>query len=361
MKKAAFLLGVLLAITSVSPALADDDPTNRGNAAIQLAESLVGQQRSSTGIASGTVTFEHRLGLGQIASAVSRFQTSNGQQRSFTITPNYESSASKSSGSNSSSITNDRKRLFVATSSGDSMRIISQTYSKETTSVIEFKTNLASDAYLLTVPNVGIQILTPDGTYLGTLGTPWAFDANRRPLATSLSLSNGTLIQKIATSSDTAYPVISDPNWTYILDFWLRNPFSSPSKRTPSVATAMLKSCFNCYFPIQGAPLIYPYVGQTMPLQMQRPVPPGDFLPAPVKVTSVYQYGWKFTALPGHVDGAGSTIQFNWYSDAIGWLHLSVNASIVNPDPCGLWVACQPVYVLFAARKWQELFDNVTR
>jgi hypothetical protein len=366
MKKAAFFLGVLLAITSVSPALADDDLTNRGNTAIQLAESLVGQQRLSTGIASGTVTFEHKLGLGQSASAVSKFQTSNGQQRSFTITPNYESSASKSSGSNSSSITNDKKRLFVATTSGDSMRIISQTYSKETTSTIEFKTNLASDAYLLNLANVGIQILTPDGTYLGTLDTPWAFDANKRPLATSFSLNNGTLVQKIATSSNTAYPVISDPNWSYGYDitYLVDEPTSSVSRstRTPNQVTAKLKSCFNCYFPVTGAPKTYPYVGQTMPLTIRNPYLPWIVLPAPVIVSAVSVNGWTFTLASGHVDGAGSKIWFLWYSDIDGYLHLNVIASIVNPDPCGVGSdLCQAVYPSEARKTCYTFFVNVTK
>jgi hypothetical protein len=312
------------------------------------------------GFSFGDIRLEHKLSQGSNITVSSHFRSTDGKDHSLEVSPNYASADSRNTSALSSSITADKSRLFVASTTQNTMRIITQTFSKESTSSIEFKTNLPKDAYLLNVPNVGIQILTSDGTYCGTLETPWAFDAHKQRLASSFSLVDGMLVQKIFVRNDTAYPVLSDPNWTYSLDFWINTANSSVSSKTPNMATAILKSCFSCYFPIQGAPAIYPFVGQTMPLKAVRPLPPFDTLPAPVRVSAVYQFGWKFTALPGHVDGAGSTIQFNWYSDAAGLLHLAVAASVVNPDPCGLWIACQPAYIAMATITWQGLFNNVT-
>jgi hypothetical protein len=360
MRKIALALSVFFVVATSSPALADDDLVNRSQAVLQLATSLTESNASISAFQSGDLTLEHKLTQSQSITVASTFRGSEGKRHFLELSPNYNSYAAQTTTNLSSSISSDKNRLFVASTAQGSMRIVSLTYSKESTSSIEYKTSLPKDAYLLNVPNVGNQILTPDGTYYGTLSMPWAFDATKKRLSTSFSLVDGALIQRIVVTNETTYPVISDPNWTYSLDYWVNDKHSAVSTKTPNTVTAMLKSCFSCFFPIQGAPMIYPYVGQTMQLKIARPLPPFDTLPAPVKVSAVYQYGWKFTALPGHVDGAGSTIQFNWYSDAFGFLHLSVAASVVNPDPCGLWIACQPAYIAMARITWQGLFNNVT-
>jgi hypothetical protein len=241
------------------------------------------------------------------------------------------------------------------------MQIISQTENAESTSRIEYQTSLAANTYLLDVPNVGLQILADDGRYLGTLDKPWAFDMDKKPLRSWFTLDDGILVQHIKVDRSTRYPVISDPNWSYSLDIWYNDVYVHSTTKSPNTVTAMLRSCFNCYFPVAGAPTYYPYVGQIMPLKIAKPIPPFDLLPAPVRVSEVYKFGWRFIALPGHVDGAGSTIHFVWYSDSIGLLHLSVTARIVNPNPCGLTpLVCQAVYPAVAQTTWQKLFNNVT-
>lgn len=254
---------------------------------------------------------------------------------------------------------------FVAQSSLNDIRIIAKTQNSASTKDIDYQPSFSKGAYLVLLADGTSQILNENGEYQGTFAQPWAIDAKGVALSTSLKLQTGILSQHIEVSPTTAYPVVSDPNWYYSLDLSLNKSLISggyyPSGRTPAYVTGLLKSCFNCYFPVYGAPIWYPYVGQTMNLEIDNPVPYAPRLPAPVYVSSVFDYGWKFGALPGHVDGVGSAIRFTWYRDNLYHLHLAVSAMVVNPDPCNSTAAlCQPVYVAFAEGTWQKMFNNVT-
>ncbi|WP_029068491.1 hypothetical protein [Jonesia quinghaiensis] len=50
---------------------------------------------------------------------------------------------------------------------------------------------------------------------IAVIEEPWAIDANGKALETEYVLNGTALIQKIATTEDTAYPVIADPSWTW--------------------------------------------------------------------------------------------------------------------------------------------------
>lgn len=49
----------------------------------------------------------------------------------------------------------------------------------------------------------------------GHIDAPWAKDANGNPVPTAYSLDGNTLVQTIQTASDTAYPVVADPHYTW--------------------------------------------------------------------------------------------------------------------------------------------------
>ncbi|UQN30481.1 hypothetical protein [Brachybacterium kimchii] len=68
-----------------------------------------------------------------------------------------------------------------------------------------------------------------------------------------------------------------------------------------------LKRCFSCSFPIKGATKAFPKKGVTFPLVVS------GGIKAPVKITQSNSKAgsWQFTALKGHFDAAGSTINFN--------------------------------------------------
>jgi hypothetical protein len=361
MKRIAVILSLAAVLFSSGPALAEDSTNLRGidvsNRALALAPASAPSSPPSEG---GLITSHTSKALKGV-SVSSSFRNSKGQHEEVEISPKYASSSWETSLGRSTSISSDGLRTFVGSTTTSTMQIIAQTETAETTSRIEYLTSLTGDTYLLDVPNVGIQILAEDGRYLGTLAKPWAFDNESKPLKTWLTLDSGTLVQHISVNKTTSYPVLSDPNWGYSVDIWLNDVTIRASSRSPNAVTAMLKSCFNCFFPVDGAPVYYPYIGQSMPLKIVKTVPPYDVAPAPVRVDELYKFGWRFVALPGHVDGAGSTIKFVWYPDSNGLLHLAVVGSIVNPDPCGISsFICQLTYPSVARTTWQKLFNNVT-
>ncbi|MFI7320192.1 hypothetical protein [Streptomyces venezuelae] len=49
----------------------------------------------------------------------------------------------------------------------------------------------------------------------GTISAPWAKDANGKDVPTSYKLEGGTLVQRINTSNNTAFPVVADPHYTW--------------------------------------------------------------------------------------------------------------------------------------------------
>ena len=253
---------------------------------------------------------------------------------------------------------------YLPRSQFGNMQIIARTYSATETSLISYNIGLQGAAHLIELGTGDYQIMSADEEYLGTLERPWAIDSNGTLLETNFELTHGLLEQTINVDENTAYPVTSDPSWTYSVDLGIHSEaavISYYSYRSPAYVTNLLKKCFNCYFPNSGAPVTYPYVGQYMPLKIQEPMFYWAYKDAPVSVTTVYTYGWRFIALPGHVDGADSTISFVWYQDSNLRLHLSVVARVMNPDPCGTGaLLCQPLYVQVATGWWQKLFNNVT-
>lgn len=364
MKKISIAVTFALLVSGVQPAFADVKVSDQGKFVIEAANAFAPTTIAlAPPLEAGLKTAQIEEANGIVVSAI--FSSQDGVTRSFEMRPKYQSESTYYSNGRSTAISSEGRKVFVGTTSSSNIRIVTQTFSRADSKSIEYQTNLEQGTYLLPVTGIGLQILNADGIYLGTLAEPWAFDAKGRKLKTDLSLENSVLTQTIELDRHATYPITSDPNWGYSLDLMLNTSSglegAKLSKRSPAHVTTLLKSCFNCYFPVSGAPIWYPYVGQTMPLKIQRPLPPFDLMPAPVKVTNVFNYGWKFVALTGHVDGSGSTIQFVWYSDSSMNLHLSVIASIVNADPCGVSATlCQPAYPIVARLSWQKLFNNVT-
>ncbi|WP_218009802.1 hypothetical protein [Actinomadura kijaniata] len=101
------------------------------------------------------------------------------------------------------------------------------------------------------------------------------------------------------------------------------------AKKHPSKAMKKLKSCFNCTFPVSGAPRKYPKRDQKLPLKACwfKKV-----CNAPVKFYPRGKYGWYFVAQKGHFDGKGSTVYFRWYQDRKKVLRLHVYAYVANPS-----------------------------
>jgi Protein of unknown function (DUF2690) len=118
-----------------------------------------------------------------------------------------------------------------------------------------------------------------------------------------------------------------------------------------------LHTCFNCSFPVPGAPTAYPSNGQYLPLKPCLAAPIGC-LPAPVNAYDHEQQGYLlFIAAAGHFDGAGSTVQFNFRSDSSGNLHLNVVAYVAsNPSTA---FPPDPVNKAFASSTWSDFARNL--
>jgi hypothetical protein len=358
-------LSLVMLFTLSQPVMADETATDPSSSMLRLADQLDPNFESSS-FEDSSLRIELPKGADTGLWTTANFKTQRGRLQSLKLFPKKTLAKIKLGMNFALASSTDASSIYLANASSSGMRFIARTRDASSSSSITYVTNLDRDSYLLKSPVDGYLILNGDGEYLGNLGQPWAIDASGRRLSTTLRLQNSLLVQDIKIDSGVTYPVTSDPNWSYSLDYTYiadsNGMTVSRSKRTPDQATSKLQSCFNCYFPITGAPKTYPYVGQSMPLRIELPLVPMASLPAPVVVSAVSQNGWTFTATNGHVDGAGSKIWFLWYSDAEGYLHLNVLASIVNPDPCGLGTSvCQSIYPIAAGASWSRLFANVAR
>ncbi|MFE9469423.1 hypothetical protein ACFYNW_38630 [Streptomyces virginiae] len=82
-----------------------------------------------------------------------------------------------------------------------------------------FDLGLPEGASLVADGAGGYDIVTSAGgagaVARGHIDAPWAKDANGKAVPTSYSLDGNTLVQTIKTSSDTAFPVVADPHYTW--------------------------------------------------------------------------------------------------------------------------------------------------
>jgi hypothetical protein len=127
-----------------------------------------------------------------------------------------------------------------------------------------------------------------------------------------------------------------------------------------------LHRCFNCNFPIGGAPRAFPKLGQELPLEVKIKET-GVKLPFPVQVTQIErkpnEINIEFATLPGHVDGLGSTIHFMFFRQG-DELHLKTNGYITGGPsaalPGALGAPGRELYTLTAKQTWQPYIDRLT-
>jgi hypothetical protein len=118
----------------------------------------------------------------------------------------------------------------------------------------------------------------------------------------------------------------------YSYNFLLDTTGYLPIPPNPDLAFKELEKCFNCTFPVQGAPAQFPAEGQYVPLNVCHFIPLVNHLcQAPVTVYSNGRTFMRFTAQPGHFDGKGATITFTFY-DGGGELWMNVTGYVINPS-----------------------------
>ena len=186
--------------------------------------------------------------------------------------------------------------------------------------------------------------LQSGGDVLGSLSKPWARDSQGRQVPTSYSWSGRTLTQHVDLSSpDIEYPVLADPAWGYTYQYSLT--------KTAAQNKALLKKCFNCYFPVAGAPRNFPRAGQLLPLRVLDQNFECRFKR---EVTGADYFGFHFDATKNHIDGAGSSIVFE-FRTVQGKRKLVVGAYIVRDTIFHR----SDTYRVGAALTWQRFATNL--
>lgn len=180
---------------------------------------------------------------------------------------------------------------------------------------------------------------------VGALSLPWALDATGKSLKTHYEWKNNVLTQVLdENSNNLTFPVLMDPAWNYVLQYNLRY--------SPEVNFNRLQNCFNCYFPVPGAPRNYPRYGDLLPLTMLG----GNF---ECTMGSTYQRAryreFQFDATRNHIDQFGSRVAFQM-TYAGNQSVLVVRGYVVNDfgGTIGQWG-----YTIGASAMWQSFATNL--
>jgi len=102
--------------------------------------------------------------------------------------------------------------------------------------LVTLKDAAASDEYRFDLDFPAETALLPDGrggylitktadqgtTVLGSIDAPWAKDANGEAVPTTYRLEGGALVQKVETTTDTAFPVVADPKVSFGWNMYLK-------------------------------------------------------------------------------------------------------------------------------------------
>lgn len=164
------------------------------------------------------------------------------------------------------------------------------------------------------------------------LEAPWAVDANGDTLATTYAVEGNFVVQNVAVSAATAYPIVADPNWTYLMEFTI-------NRSLPFIMERMTNR-FGYFFGVPGAPATLPAINQYVPLRLPTSAGPWNF--DCYMNGSVYEAidggaSWSFSFRSGanHVDGLGSNIIWRFISTSGDLTTMFVFASIANQNPLG--------------------------
>ncbi|MFF0302820.1 hypothetical protein ACFYTV_19180 [Streptomyces sp. NPDC004562] len=88
-----------------------------------------------------------------------------------------------------------------------------------------FDLDLPSETALLPDGRGGYLITRSEGhgtTVLGSIDAPWAKDANGEAVPTTYRVEGGALVQKVETTTDTAFPVVADPKVSFGWNIYLK-------------------------------------------------------------------------------------------------------------------------------------------
>ncbi|TDK25830.1 hypothetical protein E2F48_11440 [Arthrobacter crusticola] len=237
----------------------------------------------------------------------------------------------------------------------DGLRYLTAIESEEAGTEFSYVVQGAEDGYLQKITDDEYVLLSADDNYIVTVEAPWAIDSAGQELATSYTFEGNTLTQTVTYESDTEFPVLADPTWYYQVDHRSYTYITGKEKAAASRVIPELNRCFNCSFPVSGAPSYFPAVGAKINLNAS----PFSLIkiPAPVQVSHKGSVSFGFLALAGHFDGAGSTVSFRFYNDASGWLHINVYAKVVKDRGA----VANDLNKRVASQTWANFLANLIR
>lgn len=222
------------------------------------------------------------------------------------------------------------------------VRVITAIASSDAPSDYSYSFDVPSDTQL--VEGSSGFYLESGTDVLGTILPAWATDSSGNPVTTSYSWDSGVLTQHVdLTSPSIDFPVLADPAWGYSYSYTLN--------KSPAASKALLKSCFNCYFPVTGAPRGFPVAGQVLPLWVGLANFECKFR---AEFNSTNYFGYQFDATKNHIDGLGSNIIFE-FAVAGGVKKLIVSAYIVNNS----WWNNNAAYRLGALSNWANFANKL--
>ena len=93
--------------------------------------------------------------------------------------------------------------------------IIAEIQSLSSPHEIGFDASIPTGAVLELLEDGSIDVIDENGLTIGSFAPPWAKDAAGNSISTHYRLVGTTIVQTIAASETTEYPVIADPEWTW--------------------------------------------------------------------------------------------------------------------------------------------------
>ena len=340
MKQYVVSLGLIsMALSAVGlPAHADDAPTGFVDAMSDSAPALLDDTNTSLSPDISVVSGEV-----EISPAKDVLPTPESHDAILlappTFTVDYATSVASTSSEGVVSLnTEDPGAAAYIQPVEDGYRVISSTLNADGPDSFDYTLDVPADAQIH--QDGSLVFIETSLETSAVLEVPWAKDAAGGNVPTWYTLNQGVLTQHLDLEGVSAYPVLADPAWTYSYKF--------PTNKTSTRVEQLLRSCFNCYFPVSGAPRAFPTQGQLLPLTV------GGFgnfeclMGGTGKVSgTLFQY--SFLATRNHIDGKGSSITFSFRSDK----YLYVSASVMNQ------LLNNNLYRGGAIQKWTTFASNL--
>ncbi|MFM6966023.1 MAG: hypothetical protein ACKOWI_01390 [Rhodoluna sp.] len=340
MRKKVFLGVVLSAVfgfgLAVPPASASEQ-----DKIVQIVEKLAPEVLGQT-VDNSTLNFSEAKDAAK-STVVNLLSTSSDKKSTIALAVDYMRSVNRSAGG-LTLMSGQDPAVFALVQSGDNgFRILTVLTSRPQSNKFSYDFDVPKGTEILETPSN--YLLAFGDKVLGSIQKPWAVDANGRRLATHFDWDGRTLTQVLDENlSNVSYPALMDPAWGYTKQYALVD--------SPEVNFAKLQLCFNCYFPVPGAPYAYPRIGQLLPLTVA-----GQSFECTMGPT--YQFPgyreFQFNATKNHVDKLGSSISFQMTKIGSGYA-LVVQGYVVNDfgGPIARWG-----YLQSAGLMWQSFANNL--